>query len=345
MIQLDQLRYTVGEFTLDASLTVRPGEYFVLLGGTGSGKTMMLECICGLRRPERGVIHVGGRDVTAAEPQDRGIGYMPQDGVLFGHLNVRENIAFALRARRQGREVRRETAVRLAAMLGITPLLERRIAGLSGGERQRVALARALAAEPEALLLDEPVSALDEQTRDEILAQLRQVQRQMHTTTLHVCHNLDEMSRVADRVGILRDGRVIQVAAPEEVRRNPADSGVAGLFRLGTVLRSVAVADGRIDLGGFEVAAAERIDGPVDVLIRSAGVKLGPGQGGAGEMAGRVRVVIWGGISAAVELEVGQVRLRADISREQAEAMALAEGQQVAVTIPPEAVFIFPPAP
>ena len=341
MIRLDGVRYSVGEFTLEASLDVRPGEHFVLLGGTGSGKTMMMECICGLRPIEAGEIFIGGRDVTAAEPRARAVGYMPQDGVLFGHLKVRENIAFALRARRRGRAERSAEAGRIAEMLGVADLLDRRVPGLSGGERQRVALARALAAGPEALLLDEPVSALDEQTREAILTQLRRVQRETQTTTLHVCHNLDEMARVADRVGVIRAGRLMQVGTPEEIRRQPADAGVAKLFRLGTVLTGEA-SGGRIKFDGFSAAApADAGEGEREVLIRSESVQLsaGPPQG---EQAGAtVRAVIWRGLSAAVELDVGPTALRAEVPRAQAEKLTLHEGLQVALAIDPAGVHVF----
>lgn len=340
MIRLDGVRYSVGKFTLDVSLEVRPAEHFVLLGGTGSGKTMMMECICGLRPIEAGSVHVGGQDVTAVEPRGRGVGYMPQDGVLFGHLNVARNIAFAIRARGGSPERRSAEAARLARMLGIRPLLYRHVSGLSGGERQRVALGRALASRPEALLLDEPVSALDEETRDGILTELRRIQRQTGTTTLHVCHNLDEMARVADRVGIIRDGRMIQVGTAEEVRRSPADAGVARLFRLGSVLAGT-IRGGQMRFDDFHLPAPPGREGKVEVLIRSDLVRLGDASEAARGLGGKVRSVVWRGLSAAVEVAIGQTVIRAEVPRPAAEELKLAEGKPVAVEIAPEGVCTF----
>jgi len=362
MIRVSDLYCRAGEFALSVSLEIPRGEYFVLLGPTGSGKTLLLECICGLRRIRgkvgiagrgvsgparriRGKVEIAGRDVTRAEPRHRGIGYMPQDGALFPHLTVAENIAFAPRMRGVRRAKRQATARRFAELVGIAPLLERSVAGLSGGERQRVAMARALAAEPKALLLDEPVSALDGETRDAILSELRRIQRRRATTTLHVCHDLDEMDRVADRVGILHGGQVVQVGSPRDVRGSPASAAVARLLRLGAVLtgRASTRGDGSlIDLGDFTVRAPGRFDGEVEVLVRSRGVELSTPADKPDAPRGRVRAVLWRDLTATVELVVGKVLLTAEIPRSRAEALRLSESAEAAVTIGPEAVRVFP---
>lgn len=168
-----------GDFRLrDVNLQVAAGEYFVLLGPTGSGKSLLLKCLCGLVRAVSGTICVNGQDVTHLEPRRRRIGYVPQDCGLFPHMDVAHNIAFPLRAR--GRSLREALArvTPLAQALGIEPLLDRSPVGLSGGESQKVALARALASRPQLLLLDEPVSALDEPSRKEACSELRRVQEQ-----------------------------------------------------------------------------------------------------------------------------------------------------------------------
>jgi len=349
VIRAESILYRVPGFELDLSLEVAAGEYFVLLGATGSGKTVTVECLAGLRPIESGKVAIGGRDVTGAEPRERRLGYVPQDGVLFGHLSVRENVAFALRVRGVGRAERLAEAGRLAETLGIAGLLERGVKGLSGGEAQRVALARALAAKPAALLLDEPVSALDELTRDEILDELRAVQRRTGTATVHVCHNLGEMLRVADRVGVLRAGRLLQVGTPEELRRRPACAGVARALRLGTVLAgTVDAGSGRIDLDGFSLRAPDGAPrGSVDVLVRSGGVRLtAPGEQSdaappAGEFRGRVELAALGEVLVTVELRVGGERVRAEISRAEAEGLPLGEGSELSVSVPPEAVVVF----
>jgi len=345
VIRVEDLRLRAGRFRLAVSLEVRAGEYFVLIGPSGAGKTLLLESLCGLVGILGGRIEIAGRDVTRREPRERHIGYVPQDGMLFPHLSVRDNIAFALRARGSGRAECRRQAERMSEMLGIRHLLDRGIRGLSGGERQRVALARALARRPRVLLLDEPVSALDEETRDAILLQLRQVQRATGVTALHVCHNLEEMLRVADRVGVLRRGRLVQVGTPEELRRRPADPRVARILRLGTVLTGWTRGRGdeqQIDLRDFSIPAPPGAEGRSLVLIRSGEVRpVPPGQGKNG-IRGVVRGVAIGEFSVMVEVAVGQTRLRAELPRDEADRLALAENQPVNLVLTPRAVQAFP---
>jgi ABC-type sugar transport system ATPase subunit len=209
MIRLDQVAWRVGAFALDnISFTVPTGSYGVLMGRTGGGKTTVLEIICGLRRPTTGRVWLGRREVTQLAPGERGLGYVPQDGALFPTLTVREQLGFALRVQRRSRAEIAGRVGELAAALGIEHLLERRPAGLSGGERQRVALGRALAARPKYLLLDEPLSALDDDTREPLADLLRRVQRENGITVFHVTHRRSEAARLADVVLRLEAGRV-----------------------------------------------------------------------------------------------------------------------------------------
>jgi ABC-type sugar transport system ATPase subunit len=230
---------SVGAFALrQVRLEVAPGEYFVLLGPTGSGKTLLLECLCGLYRLDSGRVIIAGRDVTNAEPRHRQIGYLPQDYALFPHCTVRQNVAFGLRRSGASRQQLEDQAQRLMEELGIAHLADRRPVKLSGGEKQRVALARALAVRPQVLLLDEPVSALDESTRDDICLLLRRLNRQLNTTVLHVCHNFVEMMSVADRAAVIVDGRIIQVGTPGEILQRPANLAVAQFVQAGNLLPS-----------------------------------------------------------------------------------------------------------
>ncbi|HUT02171.1 MAG TPA: ATP-binding cassette domain-containing protein [Phycisphaerae bacterium] len=233
MIHVRDISLQAGTFVMEeVSLRVAPGEYFMLMGQTGSGKSLLIKTICGLVRPAAGSVHIDGQDVTRAEPRLRNIGYMPQDCGLFPHLNVIRNVVFSLRARGVGRSEAARTAQPLIDMLGIDHLRRRRCEGLSGGERQKVALARALAGEPKVLLLDEPVSALDEPTRREVCAELRQVQRHLGIATIHVCHSLEEARSVGDRVGIMHAGRVHQTGTVEELSANPRTDAVARLMNV-----------------------------------------------------------------------------------------------------------------
>jgi ABC-type sugar transport system ATPase subunit len=206
MIRLDSISWRAGAFGLEkVSFTVPTGRYGVLMGKTGGGKTSLLEIICGLRRPSAGSVWLGERDVTGLAPGERGLGYVPQDGALFPTMTVREQLGFALRVRRLPTETR---VAELAAALGIAHLLDRRPDGLSGGERQRVALGRALAARPQVLLLDEPLSALDDDTREPLADLLCTVPRERAVTVLHITHNRSEAMRLADVLFRLEDGRI-----------------------------------------------------------------------------------------------------------------------------------------
>ena len=209
MIAVDDLSIEQGKFRLTGvSFQVPAGAYGVLMGKTGSGKTTILEAICGLRKVAGGRITLAGRDVTHAKPAERGIGYVPQDGALFTTMTVRDQLAFSLHIRRWPDNRIKQRVAGLADMLGITHLLDRRPKGLSGGEQQRVALGRALAFEPKVLCLDEPLSALDDDTRNEMYDLLNTGREQAHVTALHVTHNLAETRTLADRLLVLRDGTI-----------------------------------------------------------------------------------------------------------------------------------------
>ena len=209
MIAVDNLHVRAGAFHLEGvSFTVAAGEYAALMGKTGSGKTTLLEAICGLKSIRAGRVLLLGRDVTRLKPADRGVGYVPQDLALFPTLNVRDHLAFALDVRGWGRAQTAARVEELSALLGLRGLLDRRPQGLSGGEAQRVALGRALAFRPPVLLLDEPLSALDDETRAEMYTLLRSVQRLTGVTTLHVTHSLAEAKALADRILLLKDGVV-----------------------------------------------------------------------------------------------------------------------------------------
>ena len=215
MITLQQVTLHAGTFVLrNVDLHVASGSHTVLMGRTGAGKTSLLEAVCGLRRISSGRIRIGNREVTDEPPAARGVGLVPQDGALFQHLTVREHLAFALVVRRWDRSRAEARVTELAGWLGLTGILDRRPAGLSGGEAQRVALGRALASHPQVLCLDEPLSALDDETRTEVCDVLAAVRRRTGITILHITHNRNEAERLADRILLLRNGRIEQGAAP-----------------------------------------------------------------------------------------------------------------------------------
>ncbi len=199
MIELCDVSVTIGQCHLNrVSFKVDTGQYAILMGRTGLGKTTLLETICGLRHVASGHILVQGQDVTDYSPGDRSIGYVPQDLALFPTLSVAEHLAFALRIRKCSALETDQRVHEVAEMLGIKHLLQRGVAHLSGGESQRVALGRAVSFRPAVLLLDEPLSALDEATRDEMYQVLRDIKSQTRMTTIHVTHNSDEANALAD---------------------------------------------------------------------------------------------------------------------------------------------------
>ena len=288
MISAEQISFAIGDFRLQvASLEVPRGEYFVLLGPPGSGKSVFLECLSGLKRIKSGRVHIDGRDVTHLEPRERGIGYVPQDYALFLHLSVERNIDFGLRVRGAGREEASRRAAEVAEMLGIQHLLRRCTQGLSGGERQRVALARALAVSPKVLLLDEPVSALDESTRDSVCVELRRVQHALGVTTIHVSHNIEEAFSVADRGGILVEGSFHQIGPVSELLRKPRSEFVARFMRCENLLvgealgqeresTSVRVGEIRFDVPGRHEGEVKFVIRPEDIRLVDAEVHTGP---------------------------------------------------------------------
>jgi ABC-type sugar transport system ATPase subunit len=209
MIRMVDIGISTGQFHLsEISFEIQDGAYAVLMGQTGRGKTTLLEIICGLRRPKSGRVYVRGEDVTHWLPAHREIAYVPQDLALFPNLSVRQHIEFAMRLRRFGKSQMDQRVRELADLLGIASLLNRSIVGLSGGEAQRVALGRALSFRPSVLLLDEPLSALDSNTRQEMYELLRRIKEATGMTTLHVTHNVEDADALADQRLTLRDGQV-----------------------------------------------------------------------------------------------------------------------------------------
>lgn len=206
MIRLEDVDIEAGQFALrKVNLSVQAGKYVALMGKTGCGKTTLLEAICGLRPIQRGKIFVGEQDVTDATPADRRLGYVPQDLALFPTMTVRQHLQFALKLRKVDSSRIEQRTNQLASELSIAHLLDRLPAGLSGGEAQRVALGRALSFEPPVLLLDEPLSALDDTTREELVEQLKKLRDSRTVTVIHITHNRAEAEQLGDQVIRLQD--------------------------------------------------------------------------------------------------------------------------------------------
>jgi multiple sugar transport system ATP-binding protein len=214
----------------DVSLEIADGEFLVLVGPSGCGKSTLLRMIAGLEQVTRGQISIGGRDVTDLAPKDRDIAMVFQSYALYPHMSVRQNLGYGLKARGTGKA---ETAARVdevAALLGLSALLDRRPAQLSGGQRQRVAMGRAIAREPQAYLLDEPLSNLDAQLRVGMRASLSQLHRRLAVTTVYVTHDQVEAMTLGQRVAVMRNGKIVQVDTPQKLYSDPRDVFVAGFI-------------------------------------------------------------------------------------------------------------------
>lgn len=342
MLEIKDLSIRLGEFSLhDVTLTVRKGEYLCLAGPTGAGKTILLECVAGLHRPDRGAIQLRGRDVTALPPEARCIGYVPQDYALFPHMTVFENIAYGLRER-DLRDVEIVRKVREAAeTMRIAPLLDRTILYLSGGERQRTALARALVLGCELLLLDESLSALDVVTTKELGLQLAELHRRLDLTIIHVTHDFDEAFSLATHLGICQNGRLLQVGPVEEVFTRPNCRTVAeflgavNVFPRRGVEPAVCPVASRLyrdpvqALGGKCLCVR-----PDQMRISRDGATL-PGP----TLSGTVRQVRWLGPIHEVLLDIG-VPLAATISRQEQDMLRLRPGETVSIHVNRDAVHV-----
>jgi ABC-type Fe3+/spermidine/putrescine transport system ATPase subunit len=239
MLRLEGIDVRLGEFQLrDVSLHVKPGTYLTLLGSTGTGKTVLLETVAGVHKPGSGSIHIKGRDATHLAPEKRHLGIVYQDYALFPHLTVFRNIAFGLHLKGTPEGKIKGAVEEMAGFLEIRHLLKRRPGRLSGGERQRVALARALVMAPYVLLLDEPMSALDRVTRSRIQNELKRIHTQLGVTIVHITHDLAEAFFLADHLAVMKDGRILQNGALEEVCRHPNSRSVAELVGIENLIEA-----------------------------------------------------------------------------------------------------------
>jgi ABC-type Fe3+/spermidine/putrescine transport system ATPase subunit len=350
VIELRGLEVEAGGFRVGpVDLTVEDGSYAVLLGPSGAGKSLVLEAVAGVRPATAGAVRVAGSDVTGLMPERRRVGLVFQEGLLFPHLTVAKNIAYGLRAAAgdDGHAVPRAAEVeRLAEAVGVQDLLARRPATLSGGERQRVALARALAARPRALLLDEPLSAVDQESREALQELLGSVCRERGLPVLHVTHDRDEAFALADACLVLIGGTVRQQGRPLDVLRRPADAAVARFLGARNVLPARrAPHDARVAVlrdGGELGVAAPLPDADVEVVVRPEDVRLSP-VGSSGSLTAEVtRLTLQGG-HVLVGLEA-PTSLEALIPVGDLEAADIRVGHRVAVTVRPADVHVLPAA-
>jgi len=338
MLNVSGLCKQLGSFALrDIAFEVASGDYFVLLGVSGVGKTVLLELLAGILNPDAGSITLDGTEITRKPPQRRGMGLVYQDQALFPHLTVRQNIAYGLHGRLR-RASRRARVEELAAAVGVSGLLDRYPATLSGGEAQRVALARTLAIEPRCLLLDEPIASLDAPARASMRSLLRGLHRQGQTVA-HVTHDYEEAIALATRVAVMEQGTIVQTGTPKEVFQRPRSEFVA---RFVGIRNSFA---GRLDppsapgatLRHFRTAGmvfqvlSDAKAGEGSLILRSEDITISPAPASSSAQnafSGTIVDVIPARMGLEVTVDIG-VELAALLTSESVERLSLTRGARV----------------
>ncbi len=357
-VRLASVRMAYGEVVAvrDVTLEVKPGELLTLLGASGSGKTTILRLIAGFLEPTGGALWIGDRPMHGIPPYRRNIGMVFQHYGLFPHMRVFDNIAFGLRMRRLPRAEVRERVGRALALVGLEGLETRYPQHLSGGQQQRVALARALVIEPEVLLLDEPFGALDRNLRDHMQGEFKRLQRRLGITTLFVTHDQEEALRLADRVAVIDQGRIAQVADPLTIYEAPADRFVARFigaanFLPGTV-REATGGGIAVALDGGPTCLVGRASGAwaagrrVEVAIRPEKIVLE--RAGAGEVPntfpGVVEDATYCGVTTQYVVRLASGATVMAILQNTAERVEqpIAVGAAARVRLPPEHLHLFP---
>jgi putative spermidine/putrescine transport system ATP-binding protein len=335
------------------SIEIAPGELVALLGPSGCGKTTALRIVAGFESADAGSVIVDGKDMSSVPSSRRDMGMVFQSYSLFPNMSALDNVAFGLRMRKLGPAARRQRAGDLLDMVGLAPQARQYPHQLSGGQQQRVALARALAIEPRVLLLDEPLSALDAKVRLQLREQIRTLQQRLGTTTLFVTHDQEEALSMADRVGVMRQGKLEQIAAPDELYEDPATAFVAEFVGIMNRIPGELQAGGTVSVLGGTVPVrgpggsvgqspdqAIGGDQAVDVLVRPEGLTMQVGQNGNGIVTTRNFL---GSVTRVGVLLAGDVAVQID--KPSSEAAALAPGTSVSVSLPAQPVLIAPRRP
>ena len=320
------------------SIEMAPGELVALLGPSGCGKTTALRIVAGFETADTGSVLVDGKDMSHVPANRRDMGMVFQSYSLFPNMSALDNVAFGLRMRKLGAAERRKRAGELLDLVGLAPQAKQYPHQLSGGQQQRVALARALAIEPRVLLLDEPLSALDAKVRLQLREQIRTLQQRLGITTLFVTHDQEEALSMADRVGVMREGKLEQIAAPDELYEHPATAFVAEFVGVMNRIPGELQSDRLVAVLGGLVPAAEgshEAPGYVDVLVRPEGLRLELIQNGNGIVTNRTFL---GSVTRVSVLLSGDVTVQVD--KASSEAAALPPGTSVTVSLPPEPVLV-----
>jgi len=345
MLELQSISKRLGSFAIsDLNLRLKQGEYFVLLGPSGVGKTILVELIAGIIRPDTGRVLWEGKDITSMPPEARGFALVYQDYALFPHMTVVENITYGLQARGVGHKGAAARARTLAEKLNIAALLNRHTGTLSGGEQQRVALARALAPQPRMLLLDEPLAAVDIGLRARLRHELRRIHQDTGTTFLHVTHDPDDALYLAERVGVMLGGRIHQIATPEELFRSPSDPAVAEFLGMRNIITVDSAKRGVCRAGGVEIHAALADESISHIWIKPEEVLLScQSFDSSARNQFRCTVEEWenSGPLLAVRVSAGTLSLTALVTYESFKELGIEVGTELYCTFKSSAVHCF----
>ena len=344
MLRVEGISKDWREFHLrDVTFDVNRGEHFIILGPSGAGKTVLLEIIAGIIEPDSGRVYLNGSDVTDLPPEKRGLAYVPQNYALFPNMSVYDNIAFGLKVRKVPKgEIERKVR-EVSEVLGIEHLLHRKPRTLSGGEQQRVALARALVVEPPLILLDEPFANLDVQTRSKLLAEMKRWRRELGFTALHVTHSFEEAVSLGDRVGVMLNGKLVQVGPVREVFSRPASEEVARFLGFENVIGGVAIGR-KLIAGGLEIELPVEASGRVRVGLRPEDIviSLKPIHSSVrNEFRAIVESIEELGPLVRVHLRAGEISLSAFITRSSMLELGIEKGKEVYVGFKASALHVF----
>ncbi len=352
MIRVDALSRSWGRFALrDISLHVDRGEYLVILGPCGSGKTLLLETIAGLHLPDAGAIHFGDRDVTDASPERRRVGLVYQQCALFPHLSIRKNISYGLRYRGLSRVEQDKRVEEMIDLLQIHDLAARHTPSeLSGGEAQKVALARALAVEPEVLLLDEPLGSLDYGARGQVTDMLQEISSETQVPVIHVTHDYTEAASLASHLVVMRNGAVVQTGPVRDVFWRPESRFVADFLGVENVLDAEcarASSTAEVMVGNLRIVAdATDLSGPVSICVRPEDVRVDTNDlAGPNVFTGAVRQAIDRGLAVRLHVAIGDIEVTAVMPKRAFIATGMTAGSKVFVQLPPDDIHLMVRAP
>lgn len=347
MIRLSNVYKRIGDFNIaNVNLNIDANEYFVILGPTGAGKTIILEIISGMYKPDQGEVWINGQNMSSEAPEQRNIGFVYQDYMLFPHLNVLENISFALKIKKVPPRIIKQKIEKTTVMLDIGDLMQRNPATLSGGEQQRVALARALVTEPEVLLLDEPLSALDPRSKETFQQELKTIHEQVKTTTIHITHDFNEAFILADRIGIMHDGELVEVGTPREIFQKPNSEFVAEFVGMENIYEGKMENDGEgsyVRIGSVCISVVSGLRGKVRVAIRPEDIIITRerfSSSARNMLKARIIKIKSHGAFMKVILDAG-ISLAVLVTKQAIEEMNLEVGQSVLAVFKASAVHIF----